>query len=270
MAVVSDIASSRESHASLDNLFTYAGASGEGPAGSKPVKALAWLRETNKDPSIDDPLAVVGRIVEGWMEAPLAPGDWLYEERMAEIERLKKVFADAKLRYLQGGRLAPAAGVPSKTLEQFVKERDSSAIEEEFTRALANVDTKPREAVSAASNILESICKTYIAEEGLEMPQKQDLKPVWTVVRKHLGFDPGAIEDTDLQTILSGMISVVDGIGALRTHASSAHGAGVKVYKLEPRHARLAVHAAHTVALFILESWKRKTTIKKPPARPWS
>lgn len=270
MAVVSDIASSRESHASLDNLFTYAGASGEGPAGSKPVKALAWLRETNKDLSIDDPLAVVGRIVEGWMEAPLAPGDWLYEERMAEIERLKKVFADAKLQYLQGGRLAPAAGVPSKTLEQFVKERDSSAIEEEFTRALANVDTKPREAVSAASNILESICKTYIAEEGLEMPQKQDLKPVWTVVRKHLGFDPGAIEDTDLQTILSGMISVVDGIGALRTHASSAHGAGVKVYKLEPRHARLAVHAAHTVALFILESWKRKTTVKRPPARPWS
>ena len=270
IAVVSDIASSRESHASLDNLFTYAGASGEGPAGSKPVKALAWLRETNKDLSIDDPLAVVGRIVEGWMEAPLAPGDWLYEERMAEIERLKKVFADAKLQYLQGGRLAPAAGVPSKTLEQFVKERDSSAIEEEFTRALTNVDTKPREAVSAASNILESICKTYIAEEGLEMPQKQDLKPVWTVVRKHLGFDPGAIEDTDLQTILSGMISVVDGIGALRTHASSAHGAGVKVYKLEPRHARLAVHAAHTVALFILESWKRKTTVKRPPARPWS
>jgi hypothetical protein len=143
-------------------------------------------------------------------------------------------------------------------LEEFIQERDTASIDQEFSRALTNVETSPREAVSAASNILESICKVYIAEEGLEMPVKQDLKPVWTVVRKHLGFDPSLVEDQDLQQVLSGMISVVEGIGALRTHASSAHGAGKKSYKLESRHARLAVHAAHTVALFILESWRNK------------
>ncbi|MFW1737606.1 abortive infection family protein, partial [Acinetobacter sp. ULE_I080] len=42
----------------------------------------------------------------------------------------------------------------------------------------------------------------------------------------------------------------------LRTHSSSAHGAGVKQYNLKPRHARLAIHAAHTIGLYILESWK--------------
>jgi hypothetical protein len=123
---------------------------------------------------------------------------------------------------------------------------------------MKNVDSNPREAVSAASNILESICKVYIAEEQLDMPSKQDLKPVWTVVRKHLGFDPSIVEDQDLQTILTGLFAVVEGIGALRTHASSAHGAGKNSYKLEPRHARLAIHAAHTVALFVLESWGKK------------
>jgi hypothetical protein len=92
----------------------------------------------------------------------------------------------------------------------------------------------------------------------LDCPAKQDLKPIWTIVRKDLGFDPSTIEDQDLQTILSGMISVVEGIGAFRTHASSAHGAGKKHYKLEPRHARLAIHAAHTIALFVLESWRKK------------
>ena len=51
-----------------------------------------------------------------------------------------------------------------------------------------------------------------------------------------------------------------EGIGALRTHASSAHGAGKKIYNLQPRHARLAIHAAHTVALFILESWLKRRT----------
>ncbi len=90
------------------------------------------------------------------------------------------------------------------------------------------------------------------------MPAKQDLKPVWTIVRKDLGFDPSLVEDQDLQVVLTGLIGLVEGIGALRTHASSAHGAGKKQYKLEPRHSRLAIHAAHTVVLFVLESWQRK------------
>ena len=85
-----------------------------------------------------------------------------------------------------------------------------------------------------------------------------DLKPLWTVVRKHLGFDPSAIADTDLQTILTGMLATVEGIAALRTHASSAHGAGVTSYRIEPRHARLAIHAAHTITLFALETWVKR------------
>lgn len=85
-----------------------------------------------------------------------------------------------------------------------------------------------------------------------------DLKPLWTVVRKHLGFDPSAIADTDLQTILTGMLATVEGIAALRTHASSAHGAGVTSYRIEPRHARLAIHAAHTITLFALETWEKR------------
>ena len=111
---------------------------------------------------------------------------------------------------------------------------------------------------SAACNILESICKIYIEDESLEMPSKQDLQPVWSIVRKDLGFDPSQIADRDLQEILSGLLAVVSGVGALRTHASSAHGQGRNVYRLEPRHARLATHAAHTIALFILESWDKK------------
>ena len=221
------------------------------------MKAMAWLRFTNKDAQAN-PLAVIGKVIETYMEESLDPGNTWDQHRLEDRTRIAKALADCQLQYIKGGKLVGALGTPSRTLEEFIQERDTSSIDQEFNRALANVESSPREAVSAASNILESICKVYIAEEGLEMPAKQDLKPVWTVVRKHLGFDPGVVEDQDLQQVLSGMISVVEGIGALRTHASSAHGAGKKSYRLEPRHARLAVHGAHTVALFILESWRRK------------
>lgn len=257
LAVVAEISAKRETHASLDNLFTYAGAPGDPPEGSKPTKALAWLRTTNKEDSVA-PLVVLGKIVETYMEESLDPENSWDVPKLEDRARILKSLGDCQHQYVKGGRVVGSLGTPSRTLEEFIQERDTSSIDQEFSRALTNVESSPREAVSAASNILESICKVYIAEEGLEMPAKQDLKPVWTVVRKHLGFDPSVVEDQDLQQVLSGMISVVDGIGALRTHASSAHGAGQKSYKLEPRHARLAVHAAHTVALFVLESWRSK------------
>ena len=61
-----------------------------------------------------------------------------------------------------------------------------------------------------------------------------------------------------MKKIISGLLSIVNGIGAFRTHASSAHGQGRKVYKLKPRHARLAVHSANTLAMFVLETWDEK------------
>lgn len=257
LAVVAEITARRETHATLDNLYTYAGAAGDSPEGSKQAKALAWLRATNKENSVT-PLVVLGKIVEVYMEESLNPDNSWDAPKLEDRSRILKSLGDCQLQYVKGGKVVGSLGTPSRTLEEFIRERDTVSIDQEFIRALTNVESSPREAVSAASNILESICKVYIVEEGLEMPAKQDLKPVWMVVRKHLGFDPGVLEDQDLQQVLSGMISVVDGIGALRTHASSAHGAGKKSYKLEPRHARLAVHGAHTVALFILESWRSK------------
>ena len=257
LSVCAEIAARRETHATLDSLFTYAGAPGEPPPGSKPAKALAWLRIANKDENVN-PLDVLGRIIENYMESPLDPQNTWDAERLKEREQIANVLARCELQYVNEGKIVGALGAPSRTLEEFIKDRDFVSIDMEFKRALLNVEVNPREAVSAASNILESVCKVYIAEEGLEAPAKQDLKPIWTVVRKHLGFDPSTVEDQDLQQILSGLISITEGIGALRTHASSAHGAGKKIYKLEPRHARLAIHSAHTIVLFVLESWLKK------------
>lgn len=260
LAACAETIAQRETHASLDSLFMYAEAPGDPPEGSKWVKAQEWLRRVNNDMSVQ-PLKVLGRLIEGYMEEEpisLFTGMPTPTETPAQ-ERIRKALARYDLQYVRGGTVTGALGSPTRALEDFIKDRDFPAIDQEFNRALTNVDRSPREAVSAASNILESVCKVYIAERGLEMPAKQDLKPVWTVVRKDLGFDPGAVEDQDLQVILTGLFAIVEGIGALRTHASSAHGAGKKQYKLEPRHARLAIHAAHTAALFILESWAKRT-----------
>lgn len=225
LSVCAEIVARRETHATLDSLFTYAGVLGDPPPGSKPAKALAWLRQTNKNDSVQ-PLDVLGRLIENYMEAPLDPNNSWDMQPLQDREKINKVLATCELQYVKGGEIVGALGAPSRTLEEFIHDHDIAAIEIEFNRALSNVESNPREAVSAASNILESLCKIYIDDEGLEKPVKQDLRPVWSIVRKHLGFDPSRVEDQDLQIILTGLISVVEGIGSLRTHASSAHGTG--------------------------------------------
>lgn len=264
IAIVSEVLSDGESHASLNNLFLYAGAPEPIPDGSKPTKCTAWLRSVNKNPSLD-PLRILGRLIENYIDLPLDPADAAYIHRKTRKDKLEKVLAASGLQYIRGGYVSTGSAAPSKTLETVIRERNFSSINEEFERALKNVEANPREAISAACNILESVCKIYIEDEELETPAKLDLQNVWSAVRKDLGFDPSMVADNDLKEILSGMIAVVKGIAALRTHASSAHGMGRKAYKAEPRHARLAIHSAHTLVLFILESWDKKKSAKSAP-----
>lgn len=150
--------------------------------------------------------------------------------------------------------------LPSRSLEKLIKDKDVQSIEAEFDRALKNIDAEPREAVSASCNILESIFKVYILDEKLPLPKKQDIQSIWKIVRDDLGFETSRVEDDDLKKIISGLLSIVGGIGAFRTHASSAHGQGRNPYRIKPRHARLAVHSAHTLSMFVLESWNEKNS----------
>lgn len=264
ISVLSDNLPNLETHASLDSLFLHADAPGEPPEGSKPVKTQAWLRRINKESA--DPLRILGKLIECHMELPEPEEKTSLfgspisntDPRQEFKDKLVSILTRCNLTYIAGGHISDGSSAPSKSLAQLIKGRDIPAIDAEFNRALANVNSEPREAVSAACNILESICKTYIADEGLDLPNKQDLQNVWKVVRGNLGFDPNLVQDDDLKKVLSGILSVVDGIGAFRTHASSAHGQGRKIYNIKPRHARLAIHSAHTMALFILETWDEK------------
>ena len=263
IAVLAEGLPDLESHASLDNLFLHADAPGDPPDGSKPVKTQAWLRRVNKES--DFPLSILGKLVECYIEIPdqeehqnFFSGVPIPNHRKEFKQKVESILTRCNLTYVNGGIISDGSGAPSRSLADLIKGRDIPAVDSEFTRALANVSSEPREAVSAACNILESIFKIYIEDEGLTQPQKQDLQNVWKVVRADLGFNPSLLQDDDLKKILSGILSVVDGIGAFRTHASSAHGPGRKIYNLKPRHARLAINSAHTLALFVMETWDEK------------
>jgi hypothetical protein len=243
-------------HRRLDILFSEAGAPGDPPAGGCIPKATDWLLRCNKDPRID-PFGVLGAVIERYMDEP--PG--FFEKANAEAgqKRLREILGKFGLSYVTGGKIiGGSVGLPVRSLSEVIGARDLGALEKEVERALSNVVSDPEAGVTAACSMVESLCKTYMEDEELQLPSKETIHDLWRVVAAHLGFAPGSIEDDDVKRVLSGMTSIVMGIGAFRTHAGSAHGRGRKAYRVEPRHARLAIHAAHTLCTFVIETWDRK------------
>ncbi len=174
--------------------------------------------------------------------------------------RITRILGENGFEYMRGGKIVSrSTAVPARQLEDLIRDRDLGGVNDEFERALAGVTGDPGAAVTAACSILEALFKVYISDEKLELPTDQSINPLWKVVQSQLGFDPKAVEDDDLKKVLGGLTSIVQGLGSFRTHTGSAHGRGRPRYKLEPRHARVVVNAAHSLAIFVIESWDKRS-----------
>ena len=261
IAVVADVLGSHYyNHTRLNTLFAEAGAPGDPPAGNCVQKCDQWLKVCNADPAVDA-FGVLGKVVENFMELERNPSPWDPSPPGEDPgkKRVRDILARYGLSYAPGGLILGAGSSPaSKSLQELLRAKDLPGVEKEFQRALATVETDPPAGVTAACSLLEALFKVYIEDEGLELPAKQTIGDLYKVVRDHLRLDPAHVAEQDLKRILSGLISLVDGIGALRTHTGSAHGHGRQGYRLQSRHARLAINGAHTLAFFILETWSHR------------
>ncbi|BDA85486.1 hypothetical protein Sa4125_30280 [Aureimonas sp. SA4125] len=62
----------------------------------------------------------------------------------------------------------------------------------------------------------------------------------------------------DVRAILGNLAATVGGIGALRTHGGDAHGRERGAKRINARIARLAIHSAGALTLFLIETWQEK------------
>lgn len=257
-SVIGDVVGNHtQHHQTLENMMYEAGASGDPPEGSCVRKVTEWfVREGKDDPSKS--LTILGKFIETLMDGEVSR--WDPDRELTARKRINEALARYQLSYAFGGRILGAHSVtaPSRAFADALKEFSVAEVEEEFERALRSVESDPASAATAACAIVEALCKHYIATEGLELPSNQTVKPLWVVVAKHLKLSPEQLEDDDLKRVLAGLSSIIDGIGAFRTHAGSAHGQHKRTYKVAPRHARLVVHSAHSLCLFVVETWKER------------
>ena len=269
-AVAAEVLAEAYSWTSLELQFLQAGAPTTPPDGpSKAARALAWLRRID-DECPDDALTILGKLLHRFME-DIMPGEESWSSNLGALtnhpadarnqkrRRLHMALAQAGLAYVRGGTITRGGiHVGARQLGNLIKGRNLAAIEAEFERLAERASAHPRDALSAAANIVESVLGEIIAAWELTPPANRTLSTLWTTLKPALNADPAALPDPDLKKIVGAMAAMVDGLQGLRDDKSRAHAMRPELarsYKIEPRHARLAINAALAFTVFLIEAW---------------
>jgi len=150
---------------------------------------------------------------------------------------------------------------------------DFDTANRDLDRALRHAEADPELAVTGACAVLESVCHSILVELNADIPAKQDIAGLYRAVREPLGLSPtkeGLPSEivNDVRAVLSGLVTAVQSIGALRTHVGGAHGKQRGHQRIDARIAKLAIHSASAVALFLIETWQVRFPGRKLPNRP--
>lgn len=128
-------------------------------------------------------------------------------------------------------------------------------VKADFERALSNIESDSGGAITSACSTLESVAKSILDGLGKPYPKDQSIQPLVFATLRELTLAPDQYSEAEIKRILGGLVNIPAGIGVLRTKYGDAHGRGTQFVQLLPRHARLAVNAASTIGLFLLESY---------------
>ncbi len=137
-------------------------------------------------------------------------------------------------------------------------------VTKQITLMETSIENSPDVAIGIAKELIETICHTILEERSIESDKAWDLPQLLKHTTKQLQLTPEGIPDTikaaqSIKSILGSLTTVVHGLSELRNQYGSGHGKKAKFKGLTARHAKLAVGASSTLAIFLLETHKYRT-----------
>lgn len=165
-----------------------------------------------------------------------------------------------------------------------VVEAESAALDAEMSAALAaagdeNLARLWQEAVAAThidtadaltrcSRFLEAVCAKILRERGLALPKDKSMQPLVKACLDTLTWPDAKEAEGDVRQLLGGIQSICNGIGALRTHFGTAHGASSHLPPLDRGYAVFVKQATVAAATFLLDRHQASPPIAGAPPEP--
>lgn len=154
--------------------------------------------------------------------------------------------------------LESGGGAADATITDGLDIYDAPAVQAFWAKALERRATDPDGAVTAASTLLEEVCKHIIEDSGAKWEAKWNMPKLYSEAAKALKLAPSQHQEEVFKTILGNCQSVVQSIGSLRNKGGDAHAGGRSRVPFKPRHAALTVNLAGSMALFLIETWQAR------------
>jgi len=159
---------------------------------------------------------------------------------------------------IYGAQNVGVLGVPNlSAAKQFLDMGSRVAVQ--ITRMETSVYSDPEQAIGTAKELVETCCRTIIKARDEEMPENSKITDLVKATCKALQLTPDDIPgeakaaDT-IKRLLSNFATIVQGVAELRNAYGTGHGKSVDTKGLQSRHAKLAVGAATTLAIFLVET----------------
>lgn len=140
---------------------------------------------------------------------------------------------------------------------------DAPELQRQIQRLRDSLESDPALAIGTAKELVESACKTILEERGIEIDAEWDLTRLGKEARECLQLLPSDVPESakgaeTIRKLLGNLGVVVHSLAEVRNLYGTGHGKTAKRQALQPRHAKLAVGAAATLATFLLEThWQR-------------
>ena len=141
---------------------------------------------------------------------------------------------------------------------------DPGYVAQQITRMESAVGNDPGLAIGTAKELVESCCKTILTERAVQFSKNADIPELVKLTARELDLTPADIPEQakasdTIKRLLSNLASITQGVAELRNHYGTGHGKAAGAKGLQPRHARLAVGAASTLAVFLAETHNERS-----------
>lgn len=146
-----------------------------------------------------------------------------------------------------------------------IKSFNSDYVAQQITIMESSIENSPHMAIGLAKELIETVCKSILNDHNIVYESSWTLLQLMKESSKILKLTPKDIPEEKkgseiIRQILGNLSAIVHGLAELRNEYGTGHGKDPKFFGLQARHAKLAVGASSTLAIFLLETKNIKKT----------
>lgn len=184
---------------------------------------------------------------------------WVGDAQEQLFKSLKAFVLRDGFEYKAGHLVAAGTLTATSKLKEDAIKVDAPYLLQQIERIESEVDVDPRLAIGTSKELIETVCKTILADRGVAFDRKAELMDIVKLTREELKLVPDNVPDSakaanTIRKLLGNLASITQSVAELRNSYGTGHGHDGRATGLSPRHARLAAGAACVLVKFLFET----------------